>query len=947
MAQQDISFNLFSPIDQPWAEKVECRPFSSTEAKVEASKVSVFGSDSHIKTDLGHGPILVNRRQFLSFLDRHPEFHEFRNLPPEMAIKAVWNKMLLKHTAWNFIKTKSGDEPANSNIFSFIKAQLASGAKFSSSKADPTYPFTIMWMFLTEGEAVSLPSNERVDIFSKRLETFLTESRTTVAALGLNNSAIRAKIVQDAKEFLERQEPLPFQTSAWLAVEQLSQKKPQAVNLFSCISQNLSSFPQDSTKRGQSNYPLVTLHNLMQELIVSSPPDKLPKTIEDKLQKLETEDHALASAFNLEHPMARNKITKDAISFFEQKVCDHQRDVCKQQLTTLANNAVDSTVVQKWVETRLVNLEGKDLQYYETLFKEIGQQKAMLDQARQMLSYSKKLAVEWTAFVQRKLHSLNMTDTKDLILQRLKNFEERIANSNNLEEAAAAGQELRGFLGAQNIENKIDQLINAIKACGVCKQRLTALAKDATNSIVVSKWVETQLVNLEGKDLKYYETLSREITRQKTGLDQARLTISAMKEAAEECTTLVQRNLLIDPPEAKDLLLQKLKNFEEQLANSNNLEKQIDIAEELNDYLKTNSTTVVLDQIAKTAKMCDICKKQLTALATAAVGSTAVSKWVKTKLATLEGENVQFYEALFSQIQKQKETFKKNQQSISTMKKAASEWRIFVEEKLKLVTLSDTKDLILQKLKNFEMRVANPNNFDDAVAAAEELHKYLETKSTRIVLEQIIESARIEEIELASPDTGKYDKQVIIDFGSGTTATGLLAKTLKKKPILETSIVQSNEAINALADKVQDLTLSSRMYVIGHSSPGSDTLSNDSGQQITIPMITDALKKNERLKKPNSGCLKISLVACRCAEGDSSGSPSFAEKLSIALDKEGIQAEVIGFVTGLQRETPPQKGLPPQKEYHKIATGHTKSKEPHTKLSFITDNGVTTKKMLY
>jgi hypothetical protein len=188
----------------------------------------------------------------------------------------------------------------------------------------------------------------------------------------------------------------------------------------------------------------------------------------------------------------------------------------------------------------------------------------------------------------------------------------------------------------------------------------------------------------------------------------------------------------------------------------------------------------VLDQLVKTAKVCDMCKQQLTALAIDAADSTVVSKWVEPKLANLEGENLQFFNGLLIQIRQQKSTLDQNRQVISDMKKAAGEWRTFVEEKLNLINLPDTKDLMLQKLKDLETRIANPKNFDDALAAAEELRNYLATKNTRVVIEQIVESGRIEEAELASPETGKYDKQVIIDFGSGNTATGLLAKTLKK-----------------------------------------------------------------------------------------------------------------------------------------------------------------------
>ena len=178
------------------------------ECKLEAVKANAFESATHFTADLGHGPIVVNKEQFHSFLQRNPQFEHLQQLDPNIALEKVWQAQLAELPAWKHAHNDTGKQPADINIFAYIAQNKAAVTQALNKKESPLYPLANIWMFLMRTDP-SLSPEKRAALFSQRLDTFLTESRVSVQALGLRDQAIKEKVVHDALEFLKGKEVKP------------------------------------------------------------------------------------------------------------------------------------------------------------------------------------------------------------------------------------------------------------------------------------------------------------------------------------------------------------------------------------------------------------------------------------------------------------------------------------------------------------------------------------------------------------------------------------------------------------------------------------------------------------------------------------------------------------------------------------------------------------------
>lgn len=204
---------------------------------------------------------------------------------------------------------------------------------------------------------------------------------------------------------------------------------------------------------------------------------------------------------------------------------------------------------------------------------------------------------------------------------------------------------------------------------------------------------------------------------------------------------------------------------------------------------------------------------------------------------------------------------------------------------------------------------------------------------TRLVSPHSQEQKQIELEELRSPIVGKYDHQMILNLGSGRSAKGLNFKAQKNNLPSETiDLRQSNTGLSPLSK----LTPSSRLYIIGHCGPGKDFIESDEKDKVTVDQFVEMLKQHAQKLKNGSPEHKItvSIVACQASVDDKAGNKSFGYRLSEALDKAGIPAEVharAGIVS---------RGEDDPKDYKKYVDG--KYHEQGSKQIFITENGHTT-----
>jgi hypothetical protein len=206
------------------------------------------------------------------------------------------------------------------------------------------------------------------------------------------------------------------------------------------------------------------------------------------------------------------------------------------------------------------------------------------------------------------------------------------------------------------------------------------------------------------------------------------------------------------------------------------------------------------------------------------------------------------------------------------------------------------------------------------------------------------EQARIEAAMVREQkDVSKYDRQLVLNLGSGNSARGIQAKE-EKKHRLTTDIIDLRkvglEKDLDLSD-LKNVTYSSRIYIIGHCAPGSPFISSDEGIVLDVNYYVDLLKKQatQLQKKDPNKKLTISCVACFAGVGISDMRLSFAEELSKALDKAGIPAVVLAPTASIKR----WRGVP--EDYKKIIGG--KHHAPGSKVRVVTKKGATKVSQVY
>ncbi len=210
-------------------------------------------------------------------------------------------------------------------------------------------------------------------------------------------------------------------------------------------------------------------------------------------------------------------------------------------------------------------------------------------------------------------------------------------------------------------------------------------------------------------------------------------------------------------------------------------------------------------------------------------------------------------------------------------------------------------------------------------------------------------------IQQTEPDA-KYDYQVIIDLGSGKTSAALKRKYNKSNfetVIIDAKQLSNNSEVSLVHNEsLEKLTHRSRLYIIGHCTAGDDTISStEEKRNLGIPAIVNALKNIPcfQTRPETQPFLKISLVCCKGGLDKIDRvsykvlKKSYGEKLSKALDEAGIDADIRAFTTGVQRFQPQN----PDEIYTKKPIGFLQSKQPNTKVSIKTFDGVTWINPLY
>jgi len=182
----------------------------------------------------------------------------------------------------------------------------------------------------------------------------------------------------------------------------------------------------------------------------------------------------------------------------------------------------------------------------------------------------------------------------------------------------------------------------------------------------------------------------------------------------------------------------------------------------------------------------------------------------------------------------------------------------------------------------------------------------------------------------------KYDQQIILDLGSGKSAEGLRRKAQKKG--LPCHVFSLRDGIPLFWSEVyrplfSSLTPVSRVYVIGRCNAGHNYINNDT-HQLYVQTLANIFYAHCSHLKDNtcSRRLKISLIAGRSAAADGENE-SFAKQLSLGLSTIGINAEVVGRLSGVKQT--PETGI---EEFHKYSADGTHHK-PNEKVSFVTNQG--------
>jgi hypothetical protein len=138
-----------------------------------------------------------------------------------------------------------------------------------------------------------------------------------------------------------------------------------------------------------------------------------------------------------------------------------------------------------------------------------------------------------------------------------------------------------------------------------------------------------------------------------------------------------------------------------------------------------------------------------------------------------------------------------------------------------------------------------------------------------------------------SPDY--YDRQIFLNLGSGTSAAGIDRKRQSNGGSPSISIDLKIE--NPSLDQLRLLTHRSRIYIIGHCHPNSQSITSDLGKSQTAEDYAKMIANNapHLTNRDREGrMLKIRIYACYAA----SGTNSFAKQLTEALFRKDILTEV-------------------------------------------------------
>ncbi|WP_171382456.1 hypothetical protein [Vibrio europaeus] len=134
----------------------------------------------------------------------------------------------------------------------------------------------------------------------------------------------------------------------------------------------------------------------------------------------------------------------------------------------------------------------------------------------------------------------------------------------------------------------------------------------------------------------------------------------------------------------------------------------------------------------------------------------------------------------------------------------------------------------------------------------------------------------------------KYDQQFILDSGSGKSAEGIALKA--KSSALKTQSVSLKSNVISIPDNLKGITFNSRVYIVGHCSPGSSSIVSDKGVRITAQDyakgIAEAItrSKSEYKGKP----LVVSVMACNGGSSSSVLVNNRKEALELRADNSRV-----------------------------------------------------------
>jgi hypothetical protein len=161
-------------------------------------------------------------------------------------------------------------------------------------------------------------------------------------------------------------------------------------------------------------------------------------------------------------------------------------------------------------------------------------------------------------------------------------------------------------------------------------------------------------------------------------------------------------------------------------------------------------------------------------------------------------------------------------------------------------------------------------------------------------------------------NNSKFDNVVILNFGHGHTAERITNKVRDKHKLV--NIVNINlknkDFYNKKLEleKLNGITNKSKIYIIGHGSAEDSSISSDYNTELTIEdLITQISKikslynKDKSLNKQDNQKLQISIVACEIGKMEKGGRGGFAVKLSKALDKSQVSADISAYTVSIHR----------------------------------------------